>query len=197
MVALVSWWFTLMDMAKTAFLAPFSSPTSQFLDYFHSFFELDPPCLELHAKHQFGEISLFDGHGCPGCPVVFLAGCGKNCIFCTIFFTYKSILGLFSFFFLHEIPLDPEIHAKHQLGEIPLLDGHGCPGCPVVFVAGYGKNCLFWHHFHHLQVNSWTISILLYALDPPCLELHGKHQFREIQLLDGHGCPGCPVVYLA
>ena len=170
MVALVAQWFSLLDVAKTAFLAPFSSPTSQFLDYFHSsfcirsplprvtcqasvlgdstfgwawlpwlpwlpggfpcwiwqklhflhhfhrlqvnswtisilLFALDPPWLELHAKHQFGEIPLLDVHGCPGCLVVFLARCGINCIFGTILIAYKSILGLFSFFFMHKIPL--------------------------------------------------------------------------------------------
>jgi len=163
MVALVARWFSLLDVAKTAFFAPFSSPTRQFLDYFHSsfhirfplpratcqasvwggstfgwawlswlpgglscwkwqklhfwyhfhrlqvnswtisilLFALDTPCLELYAKHQFGEVPLLDGHGCPGCLVVFLAGCGKNCFFCTIFIAYKTILGLFPFFFLH------------------------------------------------------------------------------------------------
>ena len=43
----------------------------------------------------------------------------------------------------------------------------------------------FLHHFHHLQVNSWTISILLFLLNPPCLVLHAKHPFGELSLLDG------------
>ena len=79
MVALVARWFSLLDVAKTAFFAPFSSPTSQFLDFFHSFFCINPPCLELNVKHKFVEIPLLDGYGCPGCLVVFLARCGKNC----------------------------------------------------------------------------------------------------------------------
>ena len=135
MVALVAWWFSLLDIAKTAFLAPFSSPTSQFLDYFHSAFCIRSPLPS--ATRQ------------------------------------ASVWGDSTF------------------GWVWL------PWLPNGFPCWMWQKLHFWHHFHCQQVNSWTISILLFALDTPCLELHAKHQFGEIPLLDGHGCPGCPVVFLA
>ena len=41
----------------------------------------------------------------------------------------------------------------------------------------------FLHLFHHPQVNFWTFSILIFALDPSCQVLHPKHQFWGVWTL--------------
>ena len=105
MVALVARWFSLLDVAKTAFFAPFIHLQVNSWNISILLYALDPPCPELHAKHQFGEISLLDGHGCPGFPVVFLAGCGKNCIFGTILIAYSQFLDYFHSSFCIRSPL--------------------------------------------------------------------------------------------
>ena len=75
-----------------------------------------------------------------------------------------------------------ELQAMHQFNVIPFLDQP-----EIQFLAyhmGISQTQHFLHHFHCLQVNSWTFSILLFAKDPPCLELQAMHQFNVISFLD-------------
>ena len=151
MVALIAWWFTLMDMAKTKFFTPFSSPTSRFLNLFHSFFALDPPCLELHGKHQFEKrFHFWMGMVALVARWFTLLDMAKTAFLAPFSLPTSQFLDYFHSFSALD-PLCLELHAKHQFGEIPLLDGHDCPGCPVVFLAGCGKNnifCKFLDSFH-------------------------------------------------
>ena len=166
------------------------SQTQHLLHHFHCLqvnswtfsillFAKDPPCLELQAMHQFNVIPFLDHP-----EIQFLAyhmGISQTQHFLHHFHCLQVNSWTFSILLFAKDPPCLELQAMHQFNVIPFLDQP-----EIQFLAyhmGISQTQHFLHHFHCLQVNSWTFSILLFAKDPPCLELQAMHQFNVIPFI--------------